>query len=809
MARFVGRWVLLAGLLGAGGCGEDDEAAPAPSAPAFALLAGGAVARTVDRYMIHYGVWDRAAIDLAKTHDLVILHPSGGNITRSQVAEIQAGLDPAKPVLVLAYVTVGEDDRTIGLTRQQMLADARFVGDGSGPRVDPRGPGPANRPLTGLDPLGAPSSGGRGYASWYLDDAAVDGLPDVNPGFGGCFVNAGDPKWFDVLQGMTLDGVDRRAGLREILTTSFGRGLGCDGVFMDTFDTAAPNHWSASSKFEWTAAGFAAFTQRLRAAYPAAVLLQNRGLFFFNPQLPHYRVTTRPQIDFAFYESYRLNSTPDASLNPHPVYYPDNRHNFAPKLMAEAGRPDGFRVLSLGYAEGSPDRMSSKTLTGGSSLGFDSLIEDIRVTQDLAGFRHYLTNAAVNLPNAFVRDHSSFEDVAPPVWTSTWNVNETSSGVAAPPTPRVGLQQAVAGPGELTVRWDVALDLHPVGYALYYQTRPFDFAADPALAQATRVVLQPSVGAGYAEAFGPTTFPYEARVAGLSPGQAYHLVIRAFDSRGNEERNQVVRSATPSGGAPELGRWRASNGVSDVTYRYQFTGAWDWRRVWIDRDRSTGTGFFSSGLGVGADFLIENGRLYRYTGTGATWAWAVVTPSPLLETGVLDGQTWVQWTFPQASLGATTDVDLVFQVERPGASTRSPIYRHAYSPTSPTAPFYGYFAENDGANVYYEVRIRPAFSFRQVFIDEDENAGTGYPLAGTGAGYLIENGRLYRHGGAGWSWSLVGDAHLSTSGDAVRWWVRRADLGETRPLERARLVFAGSGGAPSALSPIYTHVYSP
>ena len=86
------------------------------------------------------------------------------------MAEIQAGLDPAKPVLVLAYVTVGEDDRTIGLSPQQMRADPRFVGDGSGPRVDPRGPGPANRPLTGLDPLGAPSSGGRGFASWYLDE---------------------------------------------------------------------------------------------------------------------------------------------------------------------------------------------------------------------------------------------------------------------------------------------------------------------------------------------------------------------------------------------------------------------------------------------------------------------------------------------------------------------------------------------------------------------------------------------------------------------------------------------------------------
>jgi hypothetical protein len=803
---------VLSATAGFWGCNGGDDDAPQPVLSAVsAAAAKSSLARAVDRYMIHYGRWDRAAIELAKTHDLVILHPGGANATRALVSEIQGGLDPADPskrVLVLGYVTVGEDDRTIGLTPQQMRADARFVGDGTGPRVDPRGPGADGRPLTGLPPLGLPSSAGGGFASWYLDDARLDG-PDANAEFGGCFVNAGDPKWFDVLQGMTLDGTDRKAGLREILTTTTGRGLGCDGVFLDTFDTAAPNTWSSRSKFEWTAAGFAAFTARLRDAYPDRILLQNRGLFFFNPKLPHYRVTTRPSIDFAFYESYRLNSTPDSSFNPHPIYYPDNRYNFTPKLMAEAGRPDGFRVLSLGYAAGSPDQMSSATLTGGSALGFDSLVEDVRVAQSLAGFRHYLTTPRIDLPNAFVRDHSSFEDHAPPVWTSTWNLNQSSPGVAAPPTPRVGIQQLVPGVGALTVRWDVALDLHPVGYALYTQTRPFDFASDPALAQATRTVLRPSIGAGYADAYGPSTYPYEAQLSGLAPGLTCYAVIRAFDSQGNEERNQVVLSGAPSGGVAELGRWRASNGVSDVTYRYQYAGAWDWKRVWIDVDRSTGTGYLSSRTGVGADLLIENGRLYRYGGTGTTWAWSAVSPGPVMETGAVDGQSWIQWTFPQAVLGSTTDVDLVFQIERPGASTTSPIYRHLYSPTSPTSPFYGYYAENDAEKIYYQTRIRPAWTFRQVFIDEDENATTGYAVGGIGAGYLIENGRLYRHGGSGWSWTSIGDAHAALIGDAYSWWIRRGDIGETRALERARLVFRGTGGSAAATSAVYTHVYSP
>jgi hypothetical protein len=348
---------------------------------------------------------------------------------------------------------------------------------------------------------------------------------------------------------MTLDGPDRMAGLREILTTAYGRGLGCDGVFLDTIDTCAPNIWTDASspnesKFEWTAPGFGAFIHRLRGAYPDAVVLQNRGLFFFDPRRTQYAFNAGSSLDFVLFESYRLNS--GTTNNPDPYFYPDNRFQIAPKLMAEAGRPGGFRVLSLGYAAGDPTQMSALTLVGQSTLGVDSLIEDIRETQVLAGFRHYLTDPGVTLVNTFARDHARLEDTAPPVWTSTYNANVTSTGAAAEPGPRVGIQEVVPGPGSLTIRWDVALDLNRVSYALYLKTSPFDFAADPDLATATRLVLTPGVGHGYAQGVGPGIYPYEQTLTGLTPGQTYFLLIRAFDSSpaANEERNQVVLADT-------------------------------------------------------------------------------------------------------------------------------------------------------------------------------------------------------------------------------------------------------------------------
>ena len=76
--------------------------------------------------------------------------------------------------------------------------------------------------------------------------------------------------------------------------------------------------------------------------------------------------------------------------------------------MAEANRPDGFRVLSLGYAEA--PSISKDTLLGKSQVGLDNLLEDIRVTQQLVGFRHYISDALALLVNGFVKDHSDFSD---------------------------------------------------------------------------------------------------------------------------------------------------------------------------------------------------------------------------------------------------------------------------------------------------------------------------------------------------------------------------------------------------------------
>ena len=510
-----------------------------------------AAAHNVDHYLANYGPFDDASIAIAQRYQMVIAHTRHPSLTPAQVASIQQGVradDPVDDVLVLCYVSVGEDLRTSAFDDAAIGFDARFRGDGSGPRVDPRGPHADGASLDGVDPRGQASPGGTGYASFYLDDNDGNGVPDRNPIFGGLFVNAGDPRWFDTLDAMRVDGPDGVAGLREVLSSDYGRGLGCDGVFMDTVDTAAPNSFTNPSsrnptEFEWTAPGMAEFIRHVRAAYPNKLILQNRGLFFFDPRFPHYEHNPRGAIDFVLYESYRLNSNPHEEWNA--FHYPDNRYNVAPKLMAEAGRPDGFKVVSLGYAEGPADRMSRATLLEQSTMGIDSLMEDIRVTQDLAGFRHYITDGDVRLVNEFVRTHSNLEDSEPPRWASTYNDHDASPPVE--PTARVGIQQAVGGRGQITVRWDVALDKSRVRYRLYVQPQPFDFQADPRLSGATRVELSPTIPAEYLKGVGPDRFPHEATLSGFPAGETQYLLIRAVDQSpaANEDTNTAVLTAAP------------------------------------------------------------------------------------------------------------------------------------------------------------------------------------------------------------------------------------------------------------------------
>ena len=512
-------------------CGKDDDADDGLNYPVVKK----------PTYMIYYGEVDDAVVNNAKKYDIAILHPRQGNLNRQQVSSIQSA-----GTKVLGYIAVGEDLRTAGKTAEEMLADERFTGDGSGPKVDARAEGETS--LAAADINGTTSPGGAGYASYYLDDNDRDGKPDFNPYFTCAYTNIGDPDWYDVLDNMRFDGEDNVPGIKEILTTEYGRGLGCDGLFLDTVDTCAPNGYTSDddpgkTRFEWTAPGAKDFMERVKKNYPDKLICQNRGLFFYNHLLEHYRYSPRASVDFLFYESYMLDSSPAQLFNE--GFFADNKFNQVPKLAVESSRPDGFTVLSLGYAEGPEKYDLKKTLAGDSKKGLAYLRADIQEAENMAGFSHYITDGNLTMINDFVMNNRIDEDEDDPIWSSVYN----NSTVWPPhePEPRVGICAAEPTKGGAVVFWDVALDKTGVTYVLYYRDKPFDFAADPELKDSQKMILTPSVTEAY-EQGQYDALPYQAEVSGLESGKTYYMVIRAVDNSEthNKEKNTVYQTVTPN-----------------------------------------------------------------------------------------------------------------------------------------------------------------------------------------------------------------------------------------------------------------------
>src|ERR1041385_1022209 len=90
------------------------------------------VLKTATPYLIYYGNWNSSSVNFVRnTYRLIILHPQT-NVRAADIATIQRGPDniagTADDVVVLAYISIGEDDRP----------GAPLVGDALGPRVDTR-----------------------------------------------------------------------------------------------------------------------------------------------------------------------------------------------------------------------------------------------------------------------------------------------------------------------------------------------------------------------------------------------------------------------------------------------------------------------------------------------------------------------------------------------------------------------------------------------------------------------------------------------------------------------------------------------
>ena len=115
--------------------------------------------------------------------------------------------------------------------------------------------------------------GPGGYASWYFDRNKKN-YPDDNVNWNSYYVNAGDPAWRDFV-------INKK--MKKVL-----KDKGCDGIFMDTVDTALLYPESVDGMIE--------LISEMKKTYPKNKLISNRGLYLLK--------RTAPYLDGLMFESF-------------------------------------------------------------------------------------------------------------------------------------------------------------------------------------------------------------------------------------------------------------------------------------------------------------------------------------------------------------------------------------------------------------------------------------------------------------------------------------------------------------------------
>lgn len=151
----------------------------------------------------------------------------------------------------------------------------------------------------------------------------------------------------------------------------------------------------------------------------------------------------------------------------------------------------------------------------------------------------------------------------------------------------------------------------------------------------------------------------EVTIADLMPERTYTFTVAARDRTGRvSPMSNPVTVTTP---APEGGGVTGPVVVltaDTVTFQAVYNLPYTFRNVFVDTDLDPTTGYAVTvdGGQIGADFLIENGTFYSYTGPGFAWN-PIAGVAPL----VSDVDGLVTWRVPAGALGpAVTSVAVVF-----------------------------------------------------------------------------------------------------------------------------------------------------
>lgn len=124
---------------------------------------------------------------------------------------------------------------------------------------------------------------------------------------------------------------------------------------------------------------------------------------------------------------------------------------------------------------------------------------------------------------------------------------------------------------------------------------------------------------------------------------------------------------TAAAGSGAITSYSACASAGTAVFKATFNSSESFHHVFINTDGNTATGYqlpAPSSLPLGAEYMIENGSLYRSTSTG--WAWTGATPAP---STTVSGSTYT-WTLPLSALGSPSGTQ---QVEFNAGTVYTPV----------------------------------------------------------------------------------------------------------------------------------------
>jgi hypothetical protein len=147
-------------------------------------------------------------------------------------------------------------------------------------------------------------------------------------------------------------------------------------------------------------------------------------------------------------------------------------------------------------------------------------------------------------------------------------------------------------------------------------------------------------------------------IGGLAPGSTYSMSVYSLDKSGDRtDDSDALTVTTPSlPGGITIGQTNVTAAPDQYTFSADFLVPFAFRRVFISTGNSADP-CWSTGSDpqICADYLLENDRLLRYSGSGQSWDWTIVGD----RVPTVDGNTY-SWVVAAADIGTPANVVAVF-----------------------------------------------------------------------------------------------------------------------------------------------------